>query len=639
LRRTSFLPSELRQSYCLANIIGVSLDKMKADPKEDRSSKASNGPAPGAVAPAGAALVPQMLMMFRAFTASSQRNKILLLGVALVAVIGATAYGQIRLNAWNRPFYDALARRDLHGFLIQLMNFGVIAGALLILNVAQAWLNQATKVKLREGLVRDLLDEWLKPRRAFRLVNAGEIGANPDQRIHEDARHLTELTADLGIGLLQSSLLLGSFIGVLWYLSGNVPMQLGGHSFVIPGYMVWCALASAGAGSWLSWRVGRPLIQLNADRYALEAELRFALVHLNEHIDAVSLYGGEENEKQRLTANLNNVLRAMQRIVNAGTRLTWITAGYGWFTLIAPIIIAAPGYFAGDLSFGALMMAVGAFNQVQQTLRWFIDNFSTLADWRATLLRIASFREMVVTTDRLGVTENRIEFVQAPDGKFTFENLQVATPSGCTMLGERHVEIAPRQRVLIVGEPGTGKTLLFRAIAGLWPWGSGRVALPGPDGVTFMRREPYVPLGTLRAALTYPSPETTYKDEVLVAALQSAGLDRLCSLLDHVARWERELTYDEQQFLVFTRTVLQKPRWLVIDEAIDALEDDDARKRIITLCKEGLKDTAIVYIGRSETTSHFFTRVLHLIKDPHGSCFVPDLGVASGGRPAPAIRS
>jgi putative ATP-binding cassette transporter len=580
---------------------------------------------------AGRRLLPQMWMMVRTLRASPSRNKIVLLGVALVAVIGATAFGQVKLNAWNQPFYDALSHKDLHGFLHQLTVFCVIAGGLLVLNVAQAWLNQMTKLQLREGLVRDLFDEWLKPRRAFQLVNAGEMGTNPDQRIHEDARHLTELSADLGIGLLQSSLLLGSFIGVLWLLSQNVIFHLGGHSFGIPGYMVWCALIYAGTASWVSWRVGSPLIALNTERYSREADLRFALVRLNEHSDSVALYGGEQDEKQRLVVELEHVLGIMRRIVTASTRLTWITAGYGWFTIIAPILIAAPGYFGGDLTFGGLMMVVGAFIQVQGSLRWFIDNFNTLADWRATLLRIASFRETVLTMDELGATENRIEFVEAVGGKLTLDNLEVATPTGCTSLSERNVEITPGERVLIVGEPGTGKTILFRAIAGLWPWGGGRIALPPAGEVMFVPRQPYVPLGTLRAALAYPSPETAFTDEEFVAVLKSASLERLASSLDRTARWERELTDDEQQYLVFARIVLHKPHWVVIDEVLDSL-DDDARDRVIGLFSSGLKEAAIINIGRPETQHPFFDRVLHLIKDPRGVCFIPDPKAAPAGR-------
>jgi putative ATP-binding cassette transporter len=588
----------------------------------DLSSKPSDVPATPAKPAAGMRLAPQMRMMFLTFWASPQRNRILLLGLALVVVIGGTAFGQVRLNAWNQPFYDALSHKDLHGFLAQLSVFGILAGGLLVLNVAQGWLNMTTKVSLREGLVRDLLNEWLKPRRAFHLVNAGEMGTNPDQRIHEDARHLTELTTDLGVGLLNSSLLLGSFVGVLWILSKNVIFHVGGHNLAIPGYMVWCALIYAGTASWLSWRVGSPLIDLNSERYSREADLRFALVRVNEHTDSITLFGGEQDEKQRLSIELDNVLRVMRRIVRASTLLTWVTSGYGWFTIIAPILVAAPGYFGGDLSFGGLMVVVGAFGQVQGALRWFIDNFNTIADWRATLLRIASFRETVVTMDKLGATENRIDFIKAADGKLTLENLEVSTPTGCTKLSEQHIEIAPGERVLIVGDPGTGKTLLFRAIAGLWPWGSGRIALPASDEIMFMPRQPYVPLGTLRAALAYPSPVSAYKDEELVAVLQSSSLDHLASSLDRNARWDRELTDDEQQYLVIARIVLHKPHWVLIDEALDAL-DDDSRDRVISIFNAGLKEAAIVNIGRPETQHPFFTRVLHLIKDPRGVCFVP----------------
>jgi putative ATP-binding cassette transporter len=601
----------------------------------NRSSKRSDLPATAAALVTGLRLTPHTLTMFRAFLGSPQRTKLLLLGVAIVAVIGATAFGQVRLNAWNQPFYDALARKNLGDFLDQLMVFGEIAGGLLVLNVAQAWLNQTTKVKLREWLVCDLFEEWLKPRRAFDLVDAGEIGTNPDQRIHEDARHLTELTTDLSIGLLQSSLLLGSFIGVLWILSQNVIFHVSGRSFAIPGYMVWCALLYAGTGYWLSWCVGRPLFQLNSERYAREADLRFALVRLNEHIDRVALNGGEENEKQRLTGTLQDVLKVMRRIVSATTWLTSITAGYGWFTIIAPILVASPGYFGGDLSFGEMMMVVGAFIQVQQALRWFIDNFGTIADWRATLLRIASFRQTVVTMDRLGATENRIEFVEAAGGIISFENLEIATPKGCTKLSERHVEIAPGERVLIVGDSGSGKTMLFRAIAGLWPWGSGRIVLPSSNSVMFIPRHPYVPLGTLRAALAYPLPQNAYTDEQIMAVLQSAGLNRLSSSLDRIARWDRELTEDEQQCLVFTRLLLRKPSWVVIDEALHALEDD-AHQRMISLFRNELKDAAVINIGRPDAKNGFCKRVLHLIKAPHGRCFIPNLSVILADQPMAA---
>src|SRR5215813_9033373 len=254
----------------------------------DQPDKPSAAPEAGAP-PASEGLVAQSMVMVRAFMVSPERNKLFWLGGAIVAVVGATAFGQVKLNAWNRPFYDAIARKDVPAFLDQLVVFAVIASGLLALNVAQMWLNLRTKVKLREGLVKDLLNEWLRPRRAFRLASAGEIGSNPDQRMHEDARHLTELSTDLGIGLLQSSLLLGSFIGVLWVLSASVTFHMNGQNIAIPGYLVWSALIYSGTASWLSWRVGRPLIALQSERYNREARLRFGLVRVSEHIDGIAL--------------------------------------------------------------------------------------------------------------------------------------------------------------------------------------------------------------------------------------------------------------------------------------------------------------------------------------------------------------
>lgn len=567
-------------------------------------------------------LVPQLSMMIGALFASSARNTLLLLGVSLVAVILITAYGQIRLNSWNQPFYDALSRRDLGDFMTQLGVFGIIAGSLLVLNVLQTWLNQMIKLKLREGLVLDLVGQWLQPLRAFRLASAGPIGVNPDQRLHEDARHLSELSADLGIGLFQATILLASFIGVLWSLSSGFIFTLGGRTFDIPGYMVWAAIIYAGSASFISYWVGRPLVQRNAERYAREADLRFSMMRVNEHIDAVALYRGEADEKRRVEIDLKSVLDATRAIIARITGLTWVTAGYGWFTLVAPILVAAPVYFAGNLSFGGLMMAVGAFNQVHNSLRWFIDNFSAIADWRATLLRIASFRSAVLKTDVLHTVESRIEFSEGEPGKVTIDDLEIASPTGCTMLQERHVEIKAGDRVLMVGESGAGKTLLFRTLSGLWLWGDGRITWPKGESIQYMPRIPYLPPGALREVLAYPSGVGDFEPHQFEDALKSVGLDKLVPKLDLRKRWEKKLDDDEQQALAFARVRLHNPRWLLIDEVLDSM-DDETHERIVAMLGRDLKQTGIIHVGKAEAHDHIFTRVLHLVKDPQTRCLAP----------------
>ena len=464
----------------------------------------------------------EVMVMASAFWASRQRNKLLMLAAGLVVVVGATAYAQIKLNAWNGPFYNALTRKDMPAFIKQLGVFAELAGILLVLNVAQTWLNQTSKVVLREGLVNDLLDKWLAPKRAFRLSNSGAMGANPDQRLQADAQHLTDLSTDLGIGLLQSTLLLLSFIGVLWGLSQGMFLPIAGRNFAPPGYMVWCALLYAGAASYFSWRVGRPLIALNAEHYAREAELRFGLVRVSEEIEDITLYGGEADERSRLDDIFQTALEVSRRIVGAVTRLTWVTAGYGWFTIVAPILVAAPGYFAGSMTFGQLMVAVGAFNQVQTSLRWFVDNFSSIADWRATLLRVASFRKSLLTMDRLGLTARRIAIEEGDSPSIRIDDLRVATPAGTVMLSEPHLDLKPGERILIAGDQGVG-TCLFRAIAGLWPWGSGRITFPARQSVLFRPTQPYVPPGVLRASITYPDSLVSEASESTWQAVRCRG--------------------------------------------------------------------------------------------------------------------
>jgi putative ATP-binding cassette transporter len=564
---------------------------------------------------ANSGLVSQVGMMVRALWAAPVRNTLFWLSGALFLVVAVSAYGQIRLNDWNKPFYDALSRHDFEQFLVQLGVFAVIAGALLVLNVAQRWLGETLKLRLRQGLANDLIQNWLQPGRAFKLSLSGPMGVNPDQRMHEDARHLTELSADLGIGLLQSSILLVTFVAVLWSLSNDFVFHLGGRNLAVPGYMVWAAIIYSGSASLLSYWVGRNLVDRNAQRYAREADLRFSLVRVNEHIDAIALSGGEADEERHIEIEVTAVLAATARLVTGLTNLTWITAGYGWFTLVAPILAAAPLYFAGNISFGGLMMASGAFIQVQSSLRWFVDNFSTIADWRATLLRVASFRRAIIDTDVLHDLAGRIAYEAGDSGQIRIEDLEIASPAGCTMLEEKKVRIEAGERVLIVGETGTGKTLLFRALAGLWPWGAGRVVHPKGEELLCMPRTPYIPPGTLREILAYPSKTEAFEAPAYANALVRLKLDRLVPMLDSFERWERELNEDEQQTLAFARVVLHAPPWVLIDEVLDSL-DADARLGILDIFAKDLQHTGVIHIGRAAAADQVFSRVLHLIKDP-----------------------
>jgi len=562
-------------------------------------------------------LLPQLGMMARALLASPQRTTLFMLGAAVLVVLAATAYAQLRLNSWNQPFYDALSRRDLTRFIEQLGVFAMITGTLLALNVAQRWLGEMTKLKLREGLVHDLLQDWLRPGRAFRLAHTGPIGENPDQRMHEDARHLTELSADLGIGLLQACVLLLIFMRVLWVVSSGFSFHIGGTEHLIPGYMVWAAVFYAGSASFLSYRVGRSLVPRNAERYACEADLRFSLVRVNEHIDAIALEGGEAGEAQYLELDLARVLRAMRALITSLTNLTWVTAGYGWFTLVAPIVAAAPLYFEGNLSFGGLMMAAGAFNQVQSSLRWFVDNFSTVADWRATLLRVADFRNAVLATDEMHDGKSRIAFVDGDPGKIIIESLQIASPSGCTMLAEQHVEISAGERVLVVDEPGVGKTFLFRALTGLWPWGAGRIVRPSSEEMLYMARTPYIPPAeTLRDLLAYPSDAARFSESSYTQALTRLGLQRFVALLDDpLPRGEGRLSEEEQQSVAFARAVLRAPQWLLIDDLFRVL-DPETQRRLMQVLAHDLPHTGIIHVGRTAAHSELFSRVVHLVEDP-----------------------
>lgn len=544
----------------------------------------------------------QLAIAAASFWASPVRNRIMLLATALLAIILLTAYGQILLNSWNAPFYNSLERRDLDAFIAELGNFAKIAGFLLLLNVIQTWLNQMTALYMREGLARNVVDEWLTDRRAYLLMMTSPLGVNPDQRLHEDARKLAEMTTSLTIGLVQATILLVSFIGVLWQLSSGFVFHFRDYSFSIPGYMVWGAVAYAGIASLFSQVVGWKLTRLNAERYSNEAELRFSLMRANENLEAIALAGGEETERRHIHDKLDAVLHSIRALATALTNLTWVTAGFGWLAILVPILIAAPAYFAGTMTFGGLMMAAAAFNQVHSALRWYVDNFGAIADWKAALLRVSTLRAALIDMD-VSPREGQIVVLRGEPERLTLEAVSIAShvDGDCEQDGFRIKEGSPTiafgERVMINGDQGVNRRLLFNAIAGLWPYGKGRILLPREDDILFVPQLEYLPEGKLRSVLAYPLASAAFTDEAMIASLQRVGLGRLVGRLDERARWDRLLDKDEQMAIAFAGLLLRKPRWVVLNDVLEGLEPDTVTRLSGVLAE--LSGSTLVYIGRS----------------------------------------
>lgn len=318
--------------------------------------------------------------------------------LVLLAIILATSYMQVVLNNWNVPFYNSVEQRNLSEFWTQLRNFGLIAIILLVLNVGQAWLQLRIAIELRQGISLDLIRQWLNEKRGEPLWVTLD-SSYPDQRIHLDARSLADSTTGLAIGFVQSTILLISFIGILWGVSDGFKLTLGGHFIPLPGYMVWAAIVYSLIASAMSWVVGRDLASISAERESQEGAFRAALKNVSDTMGTGATAATRVQQKDRLEGDLNRVLYAAWKIALSQTNLTWVSAGFGWLALVVPILVAAPMYFAGSLNFGGLMMAAGAFTQVHSALRWYVNNFPNIAQWQANLGRVTAFRKSMTDYD------------------------------------------------------------------------------------------------------------------------------------------------------------------------------------------------------------------------------------------------
>ena len=535
--------------------------------------------------------------------------------LAVVIALNLSLVGMtVLLTFWQRAFYNSLESRDWDGFIALLFTWhrteaeGLLPGFVLVavlyilIAVYQLYLRQALQMRWRRWLTDVYLAQWLSDRAYYRMALTDPGMDNPDQRIADDVRLFVEDMLSLGLGLMNSIVTLGSFVLVLWSLSGAITVL----GMEIPGYMVWVALIYALLGTWLAHLIGRPLIALNFSLQRLEADFRYALVRLRENTEGIALYGGEADEKRGLTQRFGKLLVNWWDIMRATKRLTFFTAGYAQVASIFPIVVAAPAYFAGRMPLGGLIQTSSAFGQVQGSLSWFVDNYAKLTEWRATVQRLTGFTQAVAKAREAGTGPVA---GQGQAGQLEIRDMTLSLPDGRVLLTDAALHVAAGEAVLINGPSGSGKSTLFRAMAGIWPFGSGMIALPEGARLLFLPQRPYLPLGSLKRAVCYPQGEADFSDADVTAALEEAGLGHLATRLQDVDSWGQRLSGGEQQRLSFARAFLQRPDWLFLDEATASL-DPAAEHELHEKLQHALPGITMISIAHRPAVEQFHARLL-----------------------------
>ncbi len=503
---------------------------------------------------------------------SEEKWKARALLAAIVALNLLGVYLLVLLNQWNQVFYDALQNKNEPVFWQQLGRFTYIAFALIILAVYKFYLTQLLEMRWRAWMTTHYLQRWLAHKAFYKMelarFSSQATPDNPDQRIQEDLNQFTSLTIGLAMGLLNAVVTLVSFVGILWGLSGNFSFHLGGTEYFVPGFMVWMAVLYCAAGSAITYFIGRPQIQLNFQQQQVEADFRHHMVRVREYSESIALDHGEAVEKAQLDTRFSAVLANYLKLLKAQKNLIWFNSFFGQAAVVFPFIVAAPRFFSNAIQLGELMQISSAFGRVQDALSWFVDNYSSLATWRATTDRLTSFEEQIQALAQLESAQAAINTV-ANNGLQTHD-LHLRLPDGTLLLQGLNLQAGPGDSILLSGPSGSGKSTLFRAFAAIWPFSSGQVVQPAD--AMFIPQRPYFPDGSLRNALAYPAPASDYSDDTLRQALTDALLPALGTQLDEAAAWGQKLSGGEQQRLAIARVLLKKPRWIFADEATSALD-------------------------------------------------------------------
>ncbi len=535
-------------------------------------------------------------------------------------------------NYWNREFFNTLQNKDWRGFLDLLLlykqtasgwlpGFVWIAAVIISISIWRVYIVQWLQIRWRKWMTSRMLDQWLSDRAYYRisLVSGGDAKGtrtdNPDQRIADDLRDFigdpiigSRGILALGVDLLANVVELFSFLAILWTLSGSVSL----FGFTIPGYMVWVALIYSAIGTVLTHLVGRPLAVLSFQKQRVEADFRFGLMRLRENTESVALYGGEAEEKGNLHNRFSAIVANWWLLMRRFVYLNALTSGYGQVAGIFPIVVAAPRYFFGKMPLGFITQVADAFGQVQGAMSWLVNNYADLATWRATVERLATFQRAIEAARAAagtGITAEG-EFGDA----YALHDATIALPSDEVLLAHANLRLEPGRSVVISGRSGSGKSTLFRALAGIWPFGSGHVQRPRGRAL-FLPQRAYVPLGSLRHALTYPDDEHAHDEASVRAALEDCGLGHLAPRLAEEDDWTQRLSGGELQRVAIARALLARPDWLFLDEATANL-DPESEAEIYAMLKQRLPGTTIVSIAHRPALAGHHDRQLRFERPP-----------------------
>lgn len=546
----------------------------------------------------------------KSYWQSEEKKKaFFLLGCIIVLTLGVV-YMLVLLNQWNNSFYSALQNYDAKKIFDELIHFSWLAAIYILLAVYSYYLQQTLILNWRRWLTTRFIDIWLQNKTYYNLQMFGKDTDNPDQRISEDVRQFVEMTLSFGIGILKAFCTFASFVVILYNLSGSLSFTFMGKTWTINGYMLWASLLYSVIGTYIIHIVGRKLVKINFIQQKYEADFRFSMIRLRESAESVAFYRGEAQEGSVFKQRFKMLLDNFWKLVNKQKQLVFLNSGYSQISIIFPFVVAMNRYLTKEVTLGGLMQVASAFGRVQDSLSYFVDMYSSIAQWQAVVMRLTCFghhmHDVYQQAERF-----HVERFAAAD-VVEVNNMQINLPDGKPLLENISFTLHPGHNVLIKGVSGSGKSTLLRAISGIWPFVDGKIFLPERDKLMFIPQRSYLPLGTLRAALNYPG-NKPIDDTELIYLMDLCQIGYLKDKLDLEADWSHVLSVGEQQRLAFVRAHIQQPQWLFLDEATSAL-DEDTEANMYSLLQERLQQTTVVSVGHRSTLNKYHELVLRLNK-------------------------